>query len=72
VFLTTGGNTVRPNVASLSFAFEEPVDGGDWLGCARALLDHGMPGATIIPLASITRAIGNSGPTPAMGSVIRS
>jgi len=27
----------------------EPVEGGDWLGCARALLDHGMPGATTIP-----------------------
>ena len=24
----------------------EPVEGGDWIGCARALLDHGMPGAT--------------------------
>jgi ankyrin repeat protein len=23
----------------------EPVAGGDWVGCARALLDHGMPGA---------------------------
>ena len=27
----------------------EPVEGGDWVGCARALLDHGMPGATAIP-----------------------
>ncbi|MEH2624139.1 ankyrin repeat protein [Bradyrhizobium sp. AZCC 1719] len=27
----------------------EPVEGGDWLGCARALLDHGMPGAAAIP-----------------------
>jgi ankyrin repeat protein len=27
----------------------EPVEGGDWAGCARALLDHGMPGATTIP-----------------------
>ena len=24
----------------------EPVEGGDWAGCARALLDHGMPAAT--------------------------
>jgi ankyrin repeat protein len=23
----------------------EPVEGGDWAGCARALLDHGMPRA---------------------------
>jgi hypothetical protein len=24
----------------------EPVEGGDWVGCARALLAHGMPGGT--------------------------
>jgi hypothetical protein len=23
----------------------EPVPNGDWAGCARALLDYGMPGA---------------------------
>jgi hypothetical protein len=23
----------------------EPVEGGDWVGCARALMEHGMPGA---------------------------
>jgi hypothetical protein len=23
----------------------EPVEGGDWVGCARALVEHGMPGA---------------------------
>jgi hypothetical protein len=27
----------------------EPVEGGDWTGCARALLDHGMPRATPDP-----------------------
>lgn len=27
----------------------EPVAGGDWAGCARALLDHGMPHATPDP-----------------------
>jgi hypothetical protein len=35
---------------SLSWAsLNEPVDGGDWAGCARALLDHGMPHATAVP-----------------------
>lgn len=27
----------------------EPVAGGDWVGCARALLEHGMPRATPDP-----------------------
>ena len=27
----------------------EPVEGGDWVGCAHALLDHGMPHATAVP-----------------------
>ena len=27
----------------------EPIDNGDWAGCARALLEHGMPGATLDP-----------------------
>jgi ankyrin repeat protein len=31
---------------SLSWAScNEPVEGGDWAGCARALMEHGMPGA---------------------------
>jgi ankyrin repeat protein len=35
---------------SLSWAScNEPIEGGDWAGCARALLDHGMPRATAIP-----------------------
>jgi ankyrin repeat protein len=27
----------------------EPIEDGDWAGCARALLEHGMPGATLDP-----------------------
>ena len=27
----------------------EPVEDGDWAGCARVLLEHGMPGATLDP-----------------------
>ena len=27
----------------------EPVEGGDWVGCAKALLEHGMPRAHPIP-----------------------
>ncbi|WP_204306155.1 hypothetical protein, partial [Stenotrophomonas maltophilia] len=35
---------------SLSWAsLNQPVEGGDWAGCARALLDHGMPRATPDP-----------------------
>jgi hypothetical protein len=34
---------------TLSWAsLNEPVEGGDWVGCARALLDHGMPHATAV------------------------
>jgi ankyrin repeat protein len=35
---------------TLSWAsLNEPAEGGDWVACARALLDHGMPGAMAIP-----------------------
>jgi hypothetical protein len=27
----------------------QPIEGGDWAGCARALLEHGLPRATPIP-----------------------
>lgn len=35
---------------TLSWAsMSQPVEGGDWIGCARALLNHGMPRATPDP-----------------------
>lgn len=35
---------------SLSWAsLNAPVEGGDWAGCARALMDHGLPDATRDP-----------------------
>jgi hypothetical protein len=26
-------------------SYNEPIEGGDWVGCARVLMEHGMPGA---------------------------
>jgi hypothetical protein len=35
---------------SLSWAsLNEPVDGGDWVGCAKALIAHGLPPAHFDP-----------------------
>lgn len=35
---------------TLSWAsLNEPADGGDWLGCARTLVDHGMPAGSRDP-----------------------
>jgi hypothetical protein len=37
-------------VGRLTYGFEgRPPAGGDWAGCAHALLAHGMPGATPNP-----------------------
>jgi hypothetical protein len=41
------GDTVCGTLAWASC--NEPVEHGDWAGCARALLAHGMPGATLDP-----------------------
>ena len=36
----------------------EPVDGGDWIGCAEALVAHGMPGARPDPEGADSVIIG--------------
>jgi hypothetical protein len=30
-------------------SYNEPIENGDWAGCARVLPAHGMPGATLDP-----------------------
>ncbi|QRF61231.1 hypothetical protein [Variovorax paradoxus] len=42
-------------IGSLSWAsYNEPVEGGDWLGCAEALVAHGMPTAQPDPASADT------------------